>query len=185
MSASDFLRRLDVQLRQLPPGERENALAYYRDYFADAGIENEQKVLEELGSPEKLGAEIVADYYYKNGAEAPMMYPKKKGMPLAVKIILGIILCPIILILLIAFAAVLFAIFIIPVSLMAGGVIYFLGGIAVMLINIPTGFMVLGEGLLAAGIGLLLCVPVKRLMVISWHGIVRMFHRLTRKGEVQ
>ena len=36
MSASDFLRRLDVQLRQLPPGERENALAYYRDYFADA-----------------------------------------------------------------------------------------------------------------------------------------------------
>jgi uncharacterized membrane protein len=34
---------------------------YYNEYFDDAGPENEQKVIEELGSPAQIAARIKAD----------------------------------------------------------------------------------------------------------------------------
>ena len=35
-------------------------MQYYNDYFDDAGSENEEKVIEELGSPAKLAETIRA-----------------------------------------------------------------------------------------------------------------------------
>ena len=50
-------------LMDLPEEERVSAIQYYDDYFADAGKEEEEKVIQELGSPEKAAASIKADYY--------------------------------------------------------------------------------------------------------------------------
>ena len=41
--------------------DRIDALKYYNDYFDDAGSENEQNVIEELESPEKVAMKIKAD----------------------------------------------------------------------------------------------------------------------------
>lgn len=43
--------------------EREEALQYYNDYFNDAGAENEQDVIQALGSPEKVAENIKRDLY--------------------------------------------------------------------------------------------------------------------------
>ena len=48
-------------LKDLPEEERKQALHYYEDYFADAGEDNEQEVLNELGSPENIAELIKAD----------------------------------------------------------------------------------------------------------------------------
>lgn len=61
MSKEAFIRRLRELLAGLPQSEAEEAIQYYEDYFADAGEENEAKVIEELGSPEKVAANIRAD----------------------------------------------------------------------------------------------------------------------------
>lgn len=60
MSRWEFMRRLEELLSDISPSEREEALQYYNDYFNDAGRENEQSVMEALGSPEQV-AEIVKE----------------------------------------------------------------------------------------------------------------------------
>ncbi len=60
MSRWEFMRRLEELLSDISPNEREEALQYYNDYFNDAGKENEQSVMEALGSPEQV-AKIVKE----------------------------------------------------------------------------------------------------------------------------
>lgn len=61
MTKYEFLGDLSRLLKDLPEEERKQALHYYEDYFADAGEDNEQEVLNELGSPENIAALIKAD----------------------------------------------------------------------------------------------------------------------------
>lgn len=60
MSRWEFMRKLEELLSDISPSEREEALQYYNDYFNDAGKENEQSVIESLGSPEQV-AKIVRE----------------------------------------------------------------------------------------------------------------------------
>ncbi|MBQ8857442.1 MAG: DUF1700 domain-containing protein [Lachnospiraceae bacterium] len=58
MSRAEFMEKLKTLLADIPDGEREEALNYYEDYFEDAGVENEQQVIDSLGSPEKVAKTI-------------------------------------------------------------------------------------------------------------------------------
>lgn len=58
MNRTDFMNQLGILLQNISPGEREEALQYYNDYFDDAGAENEQKVLEALGNPARVAENI-------------------------------------------------------------------------------------------------------------------------------
>lgn len=66
MSRWEFMRQLEELLSDIPPGEREEALQYYNDYFNDAGGQSEQEVIEALGTPEQV-AQIVKDGISGNG----------------------------------------------------------------------------------------------------------------------
>ena len=63
MRRTEFLEELGRLLADLPEEERKAAILYYDDYLQDAGQENEQDVIRELGGPEKVAATIRADYY--------------------------------------------------------------------------------------------------------------------------
>ena len=58
MTKYEFLGDLSRLLSDLSEEERNEALQYYEDYFADAGREQEQAVIQELESPEKVAAKI-------------------------------------------------------------------------------------------------------------------------------
>ena len=58
MNRVEFMNQLKNLLWDIPKEEREEALNYYEDYFDDAGADNEGKVIEALGSPEKVAAII-------------------------------------------------------------------------------------------------------------------------------
>lgn len=60
MSRREFMRQLERLLGDVPVRDREEALEYYEGYFEDAGPEMEGSVMEELGSPERVAAEIKA-----------------------------------------------------------------------------------------------------------------------------
>ena len=83
MTKYEFLGDLSRLLADLPEEERKQALHYYEDYFADAGEDNEQDVLKELGSPEEIavqikndGAEDISygDSASSHAADAPQLY---------------------------------------------------------------------------------------------------------------
>lgn len=61
MSRFDFMRRLESLLSDIPVEERNEALKYYNDYFDDAGVDNEDNIISELGSPERIASIIKAD----------------------------------------------------------------------------------------------------------------------------
>ncbi len=58
MTKEQFLFQLEQKLLDIPEDERAEAMEYYRDYFNDAGSENEEQVIAELGSPDKVAASI-------------------------------------------------------------------------------------------------------------------------------
>lgn len=61
MSREKFMMQLEQLLADVSEEEKREALSYYRSYFEDAGIENEERILKELESPEKVAATIKAD----------------------------------------------------------------------------------------------------------------------------
>ena len=60
MNRKEFLDELAFLLQDIEDVERDEAIQYYQDYFDEAGVENEQQVINELGTPEKVAAIIKA-----------------------------------------------------------------------------------------------------------------------------
>lgn len=84
MDRAQFMRELESLLADISETERKEALEFYENYFDDAGPENEDSVLKELGSPEKVAEIIKADLkdstesygygeYTEHGYEDPRM----------------------------------------------------------------------------------------------------------------
>ena len=69
MSKNEFLDQLSILLSDVSPEEKEEVLAYYREYIEDAGLENEEAILEELGTPETVAAEIKSGMLNKNNQD--------------------------------------------------------------------------------------------------------------------
>lgn len=61
MNRVDFMSQLETLLQNIAATEREEAIQYYNDYFDDAGKENEQAVIEALGSPARVAENIKKD----------------------------------------------------------------------------------------------------------------------------
>ena len=82
MNKKLFLDELHRLLSDLPPEERNQAIKYYEDYFEDAGPENEQAILKELGSPQELANQIKAttqddiEYGQGNSFHRSAAYPE-------------------------------------------------------------------------------------------------------------
>lgn len=70
MSRKEFMERLEQLLMDIPQEERIEALAYYNGYFEDAGVENEERIIRELESPEAVAAIIKADIGVEEEKEA-------------------------------------------------------------------------------------------------------------------
>lgn len=67
MDRAAFMEQLEKMLSDISPSEREEALDYYESYFDDAGEENEDQVIRELGSPGKVAA-IIKEDLRENGS---------------------------------------------------------------------------------------------------------------------
>lgn len=72
MKKEEFLNELERRLSGISEEERADAVAFYRSYFEDAGEENEESVIAELESPEKVAESILKNFGIdaKNGADS-------------------------------------------------------------------------------------------------------------------
>ena len=61
MRKEEFLERLEMLLSDVSDEEREEAMAFYRSYFEDAGEYNEARIIAELESPENVAETIKRD----------------------------------------------------------------------------------------------------------------------------
>jgi uncharacterized membrane protein len=166
MNKNEFMVELKNRLRKLPYDEINEAVNYYEEYFSDAGEENEQAVLAELGSPANISAQIIADYAIK-GADTKK--PISHGLSTVWLAILAVFASPIALPLGLAVvvSALAFVIVIIAVvfSIGAAGLGMSVGGLAYAGIGIPlfsqsiaTALLYSGSGFVVMGVGLALLI---------------------------
>ncbi|MGD9559442.1 MAG: DUF1700 domain-containing protein [Oscillospiraceae bacterium] len=81
MNKAEFLQALEAGLSAASPEERVAALQYYGEYLDEAGPELEQQVLAELGSPQKVAADILASLGIAADATPAEQPPAAAAMP--------------------------------------------------------------------------------------------------------
>lgn len=178
MNRREFMVQLKKYLRKLPSDETQEVVAYYEQYFDEAGEENEQAVLAELGAPASVAAQIIADYAVK---DAGGKTSAGRGLSTVWLVILAVLASPIalplalvVVVLALTLVIVLLAVII---SVGATGLGLLLGGIASAVSSIffvtqslATSLFYLGVGLFAVAAGLTLCIATVALSkkCFSW-----------------
>ena len=69
MNRNEYMKRLGYRLRRLPKEDFDRAMEYFTEYFEEAGPENEQQAIEDLGAPEAAADQIVRDMAFENARE--------------------------------------------------------------------------------------------------------------------
>lgn len=192
MNKDKFLSKLKFKLSKLPEEDRENALRYYIEYFEDAGPEQEQEILNELGDPEQVAAQILSEYAIHSMESQPKSM--KKGLSAVWLIIASVFAAPVALplaiaavavalVLVVCLFAVLISLFAVVVSILATGLACILAALYVAFYHFPTALTIGGLGLLTSGLGLLLLPPVYALARKSIHGLAYLFQRIFRRRQ--
>lgn len=60
MTKEDFLNQLSNNLQNIPEKDYDEIMAYFTEYFQEAGPDNEDKVIQDLGNPEEIASEIIS-----------------------------------------------------------------------------------------------------------------------------
>lgn len=164
MTREEYMKTLAHNLRRLPKEDYDKAIEYFEEYFEEAGPEQEQQAIDDLGSPEEAAKELIMNLAEKNVKEPPKTV--KRGFHAVWIGILGICAAPIALPLALAMVAIVFAIvisilavlvslFITAVCLAAAGVLGIFGGAALLLHTFADGIATIGFSLLILGAGIL------------------------------
>ena len=164
MNRQEFMNRLEYLLRGIPASEREDALAYYNDYFDEAGAENEAQVILELGSPELVAEKILADVqqdFHRNSTDDEKKKLSKKNKILTLVILVltfpiwfgvGIGILGAIFGIVVGFIGAAF-------GLAVGGVACMIGGVLCIMTTPLEGLVSIALGAILAAVGILLAIP--------------------------
>lgn len=159
MTREEYLDILQNNLHGIPPQEAENIMEYYREYFDDAGVDNAEKVMQELGAPEQLAKRAAADAAAENGfagAAGSGQNPgfgsdngqtaAKKKHTAAVCVLFAVVITVAAVVLSLGFAA---------AVMVAAGLFTVGTALVTVFLHIPTAVMLIGAGLVSVGLGLL------------------------------
>ncbi len=201
MNREEFLRQLEELLYDIPENERRDAMEYYRNYFEDAGPQNEEKIIEELGSPQEVSSGIKKDLFGENYKEYDFAEKKEAGRgPRGDKTVRNILIAVILVLtfpvwiglvvsvfgLLVAGGACVLALSIAVIALigvfMIVGIVFGGVGIGQMAVGFPAlGLIFLGLGLLMAAAAIVGLVVAVYIMGLAFPCILRTIVRLCKK----
>lgn len=191
MTRTEYLNQLEKHLRALPKADYIEAMDYFTEYFDEAGDDNEQAVMLELGTPREASNEIITNILDKKLAT------DKKGPRTRAQIVwislLAIFAAPLGIPVLLALLAFLLALIVLICSLFIAAIAV---DFALILVSatflwesitlIPTALPVLlmgfGTGLAALGAAILLGLLIWLLLKLSYRFILFLIRKLIRRG---
>lgn len=190
MNKKKYLRKLSRLLHKLPQEEREAALRYYREYFDEAGSENEQRIIEELGTPEKVAEEVLSSHAEGNGTTLA----KKHGIGTLWAVIVAILAAPIalplaitaivlILMLVIVALALLVAFFAALLGVGLGGIVALFGFPTIFFSDFTVALCSVGAYLFAVAVCLVLFALSILLVRLTFRALSALIRKLGRKKE--
>lgn len=187
MNKQEFLARLEKKIKRLPKEDAENAMEYYRSYIEDS--DDEQKAIAELGKPENIAAQIMADFTIKGGDDKS----GKKGISAVWIAVLALFASPIALPLAIALAAVIFAVVVTIISFILAfgisGVAIILSAVVTLAVSFAilttdalTALFMVGVSFVLAGVGILLCVLTALISKFSFWAVAKVVGKAVKRG---
>lgn len=210
MTRNEYMEQLKRYLRRLPKEDYENAVEYFSEYFDEAGPENEQQMMKDLGDPKEAAREVLLNLLeesVENGSaeeasrtetvktfSEKALPEKKKRSPGKIILLAFLVICasPVSIALLIAglavlaavvlvIAAVIFSLAVISIATIAGGIMVVGFGATLVMRSLAAACMMVGGGFLLAGAGILF--GVLTVYICKWcaTGIGRLVNRLVRK----
>ncbi|MHC1722127.1 MAG: DUF1700 domain-containing protein [Aminipila sp.] len=195
MNRQEFIKKLESELSKLPKNEIKDVIDYYNEYLDDAGVENEEATLKELGNPSRIATQIKADFAVKQLSikKAGDKADGKKGISIIWWVILGIFTAPVALpiaitggvlaicILLTVAILVIVALFCVGVFFVSG-IFAFVVGISILFINFANGIFALGVGAALIGATALLALGI----VLSTKSLVNWIaRRMNEKRQMK
>lgn len=191
MNRQEYMHLLKNRLERLPKEDFEKAIDYYEEYFDEAGVENEAKAIENLGTPSDAADQIIRDMALSYSKE-PVKNVKAGFNTLRVVLLsLGTapLTLPILLVGVLAIVVVIIVILAVFLTLvfaaMSGvlvGLLTMIAGCTVIVDNIPVFINCLGIGLMYTGLGLALtyvsCLFGRK--SLGW--LIRVFGKIVRIG---
>lgn len=191
MNRIEFMTELASLLQDIPAEERRDAMQYYNDYFDDAGEDQEQQVIDELESPQKVAEKIKADMTGEEVEQQAGGQTFFSGSGRTWKIILIVVigLCalpvilPAVLGILGAALGVVLAVFgfflglvLAAASILIAGIALIIAGIWCIVPELAIGLALIGSGLIVSVLGVLALVGSIKLCAVVfpaiWKGIV-------------
>ena len=180
MTREEYLAQLRALLTgRTPPDELERILAYYTEYFDEAGLQGEGRVIRELGTPAELVGRVL-------GAQRSRTVPAERdcppegaarerhGLGTLWKVLLAICAAPIAIPLILVVVAMVAGVF----TACAGFSVLFSAGL-------PTMMFFCGVGLLSSGVGLLLIAGSFLLAGLCFRGMAALLGRWLNRREVR
>jgi uncharacterized membrane protein len=196
MTRKEFIRELNNNIRDLGAEEQSEIIRYYEEIF-DGAEENGDDIhalTEKLGSPYQIAQEIKKESgILAEIKETNSTSKKYKNVPNVAMIVLAILASPIWISLLISMWAIVFTfvlvLFCIVVCFFCSALALVFFGFVNLITTTFSGFIILGMGLVAAGIFIFLRKPLlsacKYISVKFWHFNVWLFKSVfIKKAEV-
>lgn len=161
MNMQEYINELKFHLSKLKDDDREDAIAYYFEYLAEAGPEGAAEAMEKLGTPAELAAGIRADQamqdfseYNASGGAAVSKGVKAvwyAGIAAVPRTVLAAFVTAIIIV---VFFVVMIALFAVAVGVTGGGAFSLFGGAWLLFLDGATAAFYAGCGLILIGIGI-------------------------------
>jgi uncharacterized membrane protein len=186
------MERLKEKIKTLPPDEYVSAIQYYEEYFIEAGPENEQKVIKELGSPEKVAALLKANHAVEDMEKSDGS--AKKSLKTIFVVLIALFAAPIaipiaiaafavIFSLVITLFAVFFSLFAAGAGLAIGGFLALIAAVFVIIQSPATFIFFIGFGFTSIAVGVALFLITIYLSKICFAWIANMVSKLVVRRE--
>ena len=207
MNRIEYMTKLASLLQDIPEVERRDAMKYYNDYFDEAGEENEEQVIREFGAPEEVAENIKADGQQEEYQSAGQQYQmnhqenkqsseyqygtsddqKKKNarigkivLIVALAIIIGPVLIPIIggilaagLAMVLTIIVGVFALVIAGAAIAIVGISLVISGSVILLPQTAAGLALIGSGLIIMVLGVIATVGFGKLCEVVLRGLAK------------
>lgn len=193
MNKDAYMECLKKKLKRLPKEDYDIAIEYFEEYFAEAGKENEQQAINDLGTPETAANQILMNMAIRNVKEVNQsvkrglstvwigvlaIFAAPIGLPIAFALVctVGALLLAALLLVGAFFLTAVTVVIASIIGIVAGGILIFLSpanGIA----TVGFGFCCLGIGILVVYGSILVCQGLLR-------GITKWFGRICERRNL-
>lgn len=193
MNRETYMISLAKLLRRLPKEDFDRAMEYFEEYFDEAGPENEQQAIEDLGTPETAANQIVMDMAMEQAKEQKKSVKRSLNAVwvgvlavFAAPIGLPLALAAVIVVLALVFVALVLAlsVVLVAVAFSLTSVLALISSIWLTVISPVNGLATLGLAVFCIGLCILIVMGSIRLLKWFLGSVGRLFSRMANRRRV-